>query len=78
MSGLGHTRGAGDLGSEASPEWRRSTRTYGGTNCVEVAALPGERIDVRDSKNPRGAVLQFTSADWKAFVAGVRYDRFGG
>ena len=47
-------------------------------HCVEVAVLSGERIDVRDSKNPRGALLQFTSSEWKAFVAGVRADRFGG
>jgi hypothetical protein len=56
----------------ASREWRRSTRTYGGSNCVEVAVLSGERIDVRDSKNPRGAVLRFSSADWNAFVSGIR------
>lgn len=65
-------------GDDASREWRRSTRTYGGSNCVEVATWHDGRLDVRDSKNPRGAVLRFSSADWNAFVSGVRDGRFGG
>lgn len=63
-------------GDGSGLEWRRSSRTYGGGNCVEVAALPGERIDVRDSKNPRGAVLRLSSAEWSAFLAGVHNNRY--
>lgn len=58
-------------------EWRRSSRSYGGGNCVEAASLHGVHIDVRDSKNPQGAVLQFTSAQWTAFVASVRGGALG-
>jgi Domain of unknown function (DUF397) len=53
-------------------EWRRSSRSYGSGNCVEVAARCGERIDVRDSKNPHGGVLWFAPAEWATFIGGIR------
>ena len=43
--------------------------------CVEVALTAGA-VGVRDSKNPSGAVLSFTSAEWHAFVAGVKQGEF--
>lgn len=53
-------------------EWtnyRKSTYSGGG-DCVEVAV--GETsVRVRDSKNPGGAVLEFTPREWAAFEAGV-------
>lgn len=52
--------------------WKRSSRTYGNGNCVEVAARPGDHVDVRDSKNPEGAMLRFTPAEWTVFLAGLR------
>jgi hypothetical protein len=61
------------------PIWRKSARSGNQGNCVEVAAnlLPhtGE-ILVRDSKNPDGAVLTFTEAEWKAFIGGVHDGEF--
>lgn len=54
------------------PMWRRSSRSYGSGNCLEVVTPHGTRIDVRDSKDPDGGVLRFASAEWNAFVAGVR------
>jgi len=53
-------------------KWRKSSRSYGSGECVEVAAPAGKRIAVRDGKNAQGAVLTFSSAQWKAFVAGIR------
>ncbi|WP_433535213.1 DUF397 domain-containing protein [Micromonospora sp. CA-249363] len=49
--------------------WRKSTRSNGsGGNCVEVADnLPGV-VAVRDSKDPGGPALVFTSDAWRAFV----------
>jgi hypothetical protein len=41
-----------------------------------VAGLGGYRILVRDSKNPRGAVLNFTPAEWDAFIGGVHNGEF--
>ncbi|MEU1396965.1 DUF397 domain-containing protein [Micromonospora zamorensis] len=49
--------------------WRKSTRSAGnGGECVEVADnLPGI-VAVRDSKDPHGPALTFTSAAWASFV----------
>jgi hypothetical protein len=54
-------------------QWRKSS--YSGTNggqCVEVAQnLPGI-VAVRDSKDPGGPALVFTTDEWRAFVSGAR------
>ena len=64
-----------DGDDDLSQVWRRSWRSYGSGACLEAAS--GARIYVRDSKNPRGAVLKFTPVQWNAFVAGVRSDGLG-
>lgn len=56
--------------------WRKSSRSSGGGNCVEVAFAPNGTVGVRDSKNPTGAVLMFTAAEWDAFTGGVRDGEF--
>lgn len=43
-----------------------------GDNCVEVAMLPDGSRAVRDSKDPGGPVVRFTSAQWRAFTDGLR------
>jgi Domain of unknown function (DUF397) len=53
-------------------QWKKSSRSYGTGDCVEVAAPSGKRIAVRDSKNVHDTVLTFSSAQWSAFVEGVR------
>lgn len=60
-------------------DWRKSTLSGGGDNCVEVAvATDGSgAVGVRDSKNPKGPVLVFSSSEWAAFVDGVRLGEFG-
>ena len=54
--------------------WRKSSRSDGGGNCVEVSFAADGTVGVRDSKNRRGPILVFTSAEWDAFLGGV----FGG
>jgi hypothetical protein len=69
-------RGTRRSGIDPSTTWIKSSlSTYNG-NCLEVAGLTDDRIRVRDSKNPRGAVLNFTPAEWDAFIGGVRNGEF--
>ncbi|MEU7715378.1 DUF397 domain-containing protein [Micromonospora chalcea] len=56
--------------------WRKSTRSNGSGNCVEVADnLPGV-VGLRDSKDPRGPILAFDPAAWSTFVASVKDETF--
>lgn len=56
--------------------WRKSSYSSDDGNCVEVTKLgDGSRV-VRDSKNPTGAVLIFTPAEWAAFTAGMKDGEF--
>ena len=53
--------------------WRKSSYSgSNGRNCVEVAALPGNSLAVRDSKTPAGPVLTFSRADWRSFTAALK------
>jgi hypothetical protein len=52
--------------------WRKSSRSSGGGNCVEVAIAPNGPIGVRDSKDTDGAVLTFSPAAWMAFITRLR------
>jgi uncharacterized protein DUF397 len=62
--------------SSSSGVWMKSSLSAHNGNCVEVAGLADDIIRVRDSKNPRGGVLNFTQAEWDAFVGGVRNGEF--
>jgi hypothetical protein len=69
---LSNRRSAGD----SSGTWIKSSLSGYNGNCVEVAGLTDDRIRVRDSKHPRGAVLNFTQAEWDAFIGGVYKGEF--
>ncbi|WP_280367360.1 DUF397 domain-containing protein [Nocardia wallacei] len=57
--------------------WFKSSHSGGQTECVEVAWLPSGCVGVRDSKNPTGPALIFTSGEWDAFAKSVHDWRFG-
>jgi hypothetical protein len=64
----------------SGPDWVKSSLSFSNGNCVEVASLPDGEIGVRNSRDPAGAVLRFTSDEWHAFLGGVRngeFDSFG-
>lgn len=44
--------------------------------CVEAAGLDDGRVAVRNSTDPSGPALVFTSAEWSAFAGGVREGQF--
>lgn len=52
---------------DARVEWRKSSRSGGGPNCVEVAS-DGVVTAVRDSKHPAGPTLAFPMSSWVEFV----------
>ncbi|MFF0572527.1 DUF397 domain-containing protein [Streptosporangium saharense] len=57
-------------------EFRKSSLSTSGNDCVEVATnLPG-LIAVRDSKDPSGPALVFTPAQWHSFVGRVNIGAF--
>ena len=50
-------------------QWIKSSYSGAkGNNCVEIAALPDGGRAIRDSKNPDGAALILTSAQWDEFT----------
>lgn len=55
--------------------WRKSSRSSGNGNCVEVAVVD-EVVAVRDTKDRSGPMLVFTAPEWQAFVAGAKAGEF--
>ena len=48
--------------------WRTSSKSSGGA-CVAIAiAMDGERVYMRDSKDPAGPVLAFDRAAFRDFI----------
>jgi hypothetical protein len=67
------------MGNSVPGSWTKSSLSFSNGNCVEVASLPEGAVGVRNSRDAEGAVLQFTSDEWHAFIGGVRngeFDRF--
>jgi hypothetical protein len=62
-----------DIDRERGAQWRRSSRTNGAGNCVEVDF--GEVVAVRDSKHP-DAELHVSRAEWTDFVEAVKRGEF--
>ena len=50
--------------------WRKSSRSGGTSNCIEVASND-RAIGVRDSKDPNGPVLTVTPEEWMKFLTVV-------
>ena len=48
--------------------WRKSTRSNGSGNCVEVADNLGEIVAIRDSKDPAGPALVVAPASFATFT----------
>jgi Domain of unknown function (DUF397) len=57
--------------------WRKSSRSAGGNDCVEVAQA-GTSCLVRDSKNPEGARLAVRPQAWAVFTGDIKGGAHGG
>ena len=62
------------LDAAGDGNWFKSSFSASG-NCIEVK-ITDSTICVRDSKNRQGSFLTFNSAEWKAFLKGVRHGEF--
>jgi hypothetical protein len=58
--------------------WRKSRHSGAVGNCVELAMLPGDEIAVRNSRNPRGTALLYSTVDMSGFLARVKEGEFHG
>ncbi|WP_433145203.1 DUF397 domain-containing protein [Actinomadura nitritigenes] len=56
-------------------QWRKSSRSGNGGNCVEVATHDQAHL-ARDSKDPNGPVLAFDRRTWGSFLDQVKTGRF--
>ena len=57
-----------------SEDWKKSSASGAG-GCVEVRRSRSG-VQVRDSKDPAGPVLDFTDTEWIAFLEGVTLGEF--
>jgi Domain of unknown function (DUF397) len=55
--------------------WIKASRSSGGSECVEMRRHRGV-VEVRDSKDPDGAVLRFTRAEFVAWIDGAAKGEF--
>ncbi|MDG4795500.1 DUF397 domain-containing protein [Micromonospora sp. WMMD1082] len=56
-------------------DWRTSSRSDGGGNCVEVSTAVAGHAAVRDSKDREGGILEFDRSAWRRFIGGIREGR---
>jgi len=59
------------MSSHQFQHWTKSSRSSAGDNCVQVAFADDGTVGIRDSKHPNRAVLEFTPAEYDAFVDGI-------
>ncbi|MBB4919947.1 DUF397 domain-containing protein [Streptosporangium saharense] len=52
--------------------WRKSRFSNPSGNCVELAVLPGGGVAIRNSRDPLGPALIYTSRELGAFVRGIK------
>ena len=59
--------------------WCKARSSTANGQCVEIASAAVDKIAIRDSKDPDGPILVYTSAEFGAFLEAVRigeFDRF--
>ncbi|MFJ8790714.1 DUF397 domain-containing protein [Streptomyces sp. NPDC102462] len=62
--------------SSLDVRWIKSRHSNAEGNCVEVAALSGGCVAMRNSRDPDGPALVYTPAEMAAFLAGAKDGEF--
>ena len=55
--------------------WLKADSSTANGQCVEIASAAGH-IAIRDSKDPDGPILVYTTSEFRAFVDGARNGEF--
>ncbi|HET9656751.1 MAG TPA: DUF397 domain-containing protein [Kineosporiaceae bacterium] len=58
-------------GCDPARSWIKASLSSNAANCVEMRRSAVAGVDVRDSKNPDGAVLSFSAAQFTAWLDGA-------
>ena len=70
---MNQTQNGMSAGQLPAVAWQKSGRSNPSGNCVEMAELPGGAgIAVRNSRDPDGPALIYTSEEITAFILGAR------
>lgn len=56
--------------------WQKSHHSNPSGECVEMAALPGTAVAIRNSRDPDGPALICTKAEVDAFIQGAKNGEF--
>ncbi|SDI25950.1 protein of unknown function [Sinosporangium album] len=57
--------------------WRKATKSGpSGGDCLEVAALSGGRVALRDTESPGQAPFVVSAGVWDAFIDGAKNGEF--
>jgi hypothetical protein len=54
------------------PAWRKSSFSGASNNCVELAALPGSKAGLRDSKKPTADVVVIDRRVMRRFLTNIK------
>lgn len=62
---------------EVNAQWSKSSFSGNQGSCVEYTTDTDDgQVAVRDSKDPDGAILEFSTGSWNNFIAGVKSSQF--
>jgi hypothetical protein len=60
-----------DRGGDPERSWIKASLSSNAADCVELRRGAVHGVDVRDSKDPDGAVLSFSAAQFAAWLDGA-------